>query len=148
MLRGIIFRIAQVNKQTIARTKLLQLWIKTCRYGFFFLEYKLNDSFIINAKCDKDYELDGQRITNWTGKEITNWTGKELRIGRAKSIGRAKNELDGQRTNWTGKERIGRAKTRTLHRSFNYVKLRTYSTVLHTNGTGMNLTSKNLPNLR
>ncbi len=28
---------------------------------FFFLEYKLNDNLIINAKCDKDYELDGQR---------------------------------------------------------------------------------------
>ncbi len=37
--------------------------------GLFFLEYKLNDSFIINAKCDKDYEFDGQRQRQRQGGE-------------------------------------------------------------------------------
>ncbi len=57
MLRGIIFWIAQINKQTIASEILNATPDKNMKVLIlnYFFEYELNDSCIVNAKCDKDY---------------------------------------------------------------------------------------------
>jgi hypothetical protein len=56
MMRGIIFWIAHINKQTIVSEILNTTLDKNMKVLIlnFFLEYELNDSYIVNAKCDKD----------------------------------------------------------------------------------------------
>ena len=68
MLRGIIFWIAQINKQTIASEILNTTLNKNMKVMIlkYFFEFELQDSYIENAKCDKDYVL-GRRQdkTRW-----------------------------------------------------------------------------------
>ena len=68
MLRGIIFWIAQINKQTIASEILNTTLNKNMKVMIlkYFFEFELQDSYIENAKCDKDCVL-GRRQdkTRW-----------------------------------------------------------------------------------
>jgi len=57
MLRGIIFWIAHINKQTIVSEILNTTLDKNMKVLIlkYFFDYDLNVSYIVNANCDKDY---------------------------------------------------------------------------------------------